>query len=445
VKKQIIKRSTVNLKKQIYKILKKSGLYGKEKHNNHDQNLINIINYAYRNTNYYKELFDKNKIMSDKGFEISNFKQIPPLTKDIIRKNHEKLISSNYKGKVYWNTSGGTTGEPVKILQSKEYKRSVRGSLKAYEAQNFNFYQGDKSVILWGDEREILNGKKSIKAEAYNRLNNRIFLNSFRMNDLSMKSYIEIINREKPKLLTSYVQSLYELCMYAENNNLKITGAQNIIVTAGVLHPFMREKIEKICNTRIYNRYGSREVSFIAGEIPGEDGLIINERDIFIEILDDYDNECNEGEVGNVVVTSLSNYSMPLIRYKIGDRASKISEITGDGFVKYKLTNIKGRTVDVFMNIYNEKIDGEYFTHLFYDKASIQKFQLIQKELNKIEVKYQINNQVTYETLQKEKVSIQDGIKKVMGSECRVIFQEMDNVPTSSSGKFRYTISELNR
>jgi phenylacetate-CoA ligase len=440
-----IKRSRVNLNKQIYKILKKSGLYGKEKPKKFDQNLINIINYAYNNTQYYKELFDKNNIIGEEGVEISKFKQIPPLTKDIIRENHKKLISSNFKGKVYWNTSGGTTGEPVKILQSNEYKRSVRGSLKAYEAENFNFYQGDKAIILWGDEREILNGKKSIKASAYNRLNNRIFLNSFRMSDLCMKDYIEIINREKPKLLTSYVQSLYELCMYAEKNALKITGAQNIIVTAGVLHPFMREKIEKICNTKVYNRYGSREVSFIAGEIPGKDGLFINDKDLFIEILDDNDNECNDGEVGNVVVTSLSNYAMPLIRYKIGDRASKISEITNEGCIISKLTNIKGRTVDVFMNIYNEKVDGEYFTHLFYDKTSIRKFQLIQKKLNKIEVKYLVNNQASYNTVEKDKKSIQEGIKKVMDPECEVHFQEVDEILPSSSGKFRYTISEINR
>ena len=82
----------------------------------------------------------------------------------------------------------------------------------------------------------------------------------------------------------------------------------------------MRADIEEAFGTKVYNFYGSREVSNLAGEC--KKGLM-HTFDFwnYLEVLDDNNQPVKEGEEGKVVVTNLVNYSMPLIRYEIGDLA----------------------------------------------------------------------------------------------------------------------------
>lgn len=261
------------------------------------------------------------------------------------------------------------------------------------------------------------------------------------MTQENMFKFVEEINSKKPKLIVAYAQAIYELAKFIEENNLKVKHIGAIITSAGTLYPFVRQSIEKNFNTKVYNRYGSREVGNMACEEPNIYGLVIT-NDIFIEIIDENGSACEDGKEGEIVVTSLTNYAMPLIRYKIGDRG--ILNRT-----KYKfpiLEKVSGRGMETFKTIKNKIVPSEYFIHIigvvFNKKNSwIKKFQIIQKEYNLIEIKI-IKN---YDELKDDLTNIEDGIKKVMGEDCEVRFSFVDEIKPLKSGKFLYTICELNK
>ena len=83
----------------------------------------------------------------------------------------------------------------------------------------------------------------------------------------------------------------------------------------------MREEIERAFGCPVLNRYGSREVANVAAErVPGR-GLEIFTYTHLLEVVDADGRPCGPGEEGDILVTCLANYAMPIIRYRIGDRA----------------------------------------------------------------------------------------------------------------------------
>lgn len=384
--------------------------------------LKNIINFSVKNVEYYKKYYG------------SNLHDFPILTKELIKENFYDLQSSDiHKRKAYKNSSGGSTGEPVTFLQDIEYLYAQRQI--TYEQKSWTGYSfGDPLLKLWGDDKEILTNKKNYKSIVINSFKNIKFLNSYKITNNEIISYIEYINKYEPRLLVAYVESIYQLAKFADENGIHIKPINAIMCTAGTLYPNIKKTIEKVYKTKVYNRYGSREVGNIAStQYHDQDELKVS-RAVHLEVIDKNGKILSDGEEGELLVTSLVNYSMPLIRYKIGDR----------GILKNKngeqiLIKITGRTSDIFKTKNGTVVHGEYFSDLFYFKKWVTKYQVIQKKFDYILVKIATKDKPVTEDINK----IQIGIKKAMGAACKVDFIFSDDLPQLKSGKFRYTISEL--
>jgi phenylacetate-CoA ligase len=67
--------------------------------------------------------------------------------------------------------------------------------------------------------------------------------------------------------------------------------------------------------------YSAQEVGYIALQCPRFEHYHVQAENLLVEILDEQDNSCEPGQIGRVIVSSLHNFAMPLIRYDIGDYA----------------------------------------------------------------------------------------------------------------------------
>jgi phenylacetate-CoA ligase len=190
----------------------------------------------------------------------------------------------------------------------------------------------------------------------------------------------------------------------------------------------------------VYNRYGSREVGNIGITTPNYNGMTLS-KGVWIEIVDCEGRPVPNGVEGDIVVTSLINYAMPLIRYRIGDRGILDNEFGNDGTSNLVLKNVTGRTVDLFKNKEGAYIDGEYFTHLIYFKNWVKRFQVQQKNFTHIIIRFQLIDP-SYAVPASEISEIESKIKLVMGQECIVEFK-FEEIVDPPSGKFRFTISDV--
>src|SRR5436305_5484158 len=151
-------------------------------------------------------------------------------------------------------------------------------------------------------------------------------MNAFAMSPESMRRFIDVLNCKHPRLIVAYAQAIYELARFAEREKLSVAPQRAVLTSAGTLYPFMREKISHVFGCEVYNLYGSREVSDMAWELPGLKGLWAPPWANFIEIVDEKGVPVPAGTEGNIAVTCLTNYAMPLIRYWIGDRGALLPQ-----------------------------------------------------------------------------------------------------------------------
>ena len=402
--------------------------------------LKRLLIHCYENVPYYQDVLVESGVIVDDRVDLTKFSNIPVLTKEIIREHFEDLKSRDLdKQKWYLNTSGGSTGEPVKFLQdSVNWDCGMAG--KWFFSTFAGKDVGDREIKLWGSERDILKGSIGFKAKLKNLVFNRLLLNSFKMSEEDMRQYVEIINKNKPTLIEAYIQSIYELAKFIQNNGLEIYSPKGIITSAGTLYPDQKKFIEDVFNTKVYNRYGSREVGDMACSCEKDEGLHLNIFNQYIEILNDNLEPCKPGEIGQIYVTTLNNYVMPLIRYQIGDLAVPAeNEECSCGRGLPLIKKVIGRDVNSFKTKDGTLIDGEYFTHLIYFKDWIQKFQIVQQQFDLIKLRIVLND----EKSESDMKEIVDKMKIVMGQDCKVEFEFVDDIEPLKSGKYLYTISEV--
>lgn len=407
------------------------------------EKLEKLILHSYEHIPYYREIFEKIELVKDGMVNMNNFTKVPFLTKDILREKFEELQDerytkkkgSNTKSKLlknletiwvgrYENTSGGSTGEPAVFIQDRKYfDWSVAN--KMYYKKSAGQEIGEKELRFWGSERDLLEGKETFIMRFRNWIYNRKEFNTFKLSQEEMKEYVEKWNMYKPHWVESYVQAMYEFGKFIKEHNYEIYSPDNgILTSAGVLDDEKRKLLEEVFKCSVYNRYGSREVGDMAC---GTGELKINVWSHLIEIID-----------SKVYVTLLTNFTMPIIRYDIGDLAEEGSKW---GYIK----NIKGR-VNTMIRTKKRSVDTAAVTSMFYYREdgslfkSFSKYQVIQEKIDHINIKIVVKDKELWEEESKE---IENLFHKVFGDDVKVTFEIVNDIEPSKSGKYMYILSKL--
>jgi len=398
--------------------------------------LIQLLTHCKEHVPYYSNWIRKlGDSYKKEPFEY--LQRFPILTKETIRSCFEELKSSDLsRRKWYYNTSGGSTGEPARFIQDWDYA-ARSGAFKLLYSKWIGKEIGEKEVRVWGAIRDIAGGTEGWQARLVNWVLNTSFLSVFRMTPDSMREYISILNTQKPRLIVGYAGAMFELAKFAEREALVVAPQRAIITSAATLYPFMREKIEKIFQCRVFDRYGSREVGDIACERPECEGLWVAPWGNYVEIVDGENNQVPDGSQGEILVTSLINYAMPLIRYRIGDRAMLSPERWHNGQV---LQRVLGRSYDTFLNSKDVLIDAGYFMPLLYFRDWIVKYQVVQKSKSNIVFKI-VRSGPDVPKSELEEITAKTHL--IMADDCDVNFEFLDEIPVPNSGKFRYIIRDF--
>jgi len=395
------------------------------------EHLKALLEYAGRHVPYYANL------LPESGGSSDAFAKIPILTKQLINKHFEDLKSDQLAGrKWYLNASGGSTGRPQSFVQDKVFQQWSLAAQTYYYRQFLRMdYPQVPKIVLWGSERDFFNWSEGLKPKLSNWLTQTTFLNSFKITPEKMREYIRVMNKKKPVFVKGYASSLYEFAVAAQKSNIPLNPPRIVYSSAETLTPFMRNVIEEVFQCKVYDFYGSREVGAIAGECR------LGKMHIFafnnlVEVVDANGNPVEPGKEGRLIITTLHNYSMPLIRYEIGDTAVAGSACDCGNELP-TLERVTGRVSDHFLTPTGDIVHGEYFTHLFYFRDWVEEFQVLQIEVNRIEVYY-----VSAKDADSDDVTdINAKIRLVMGETCAVEWIKVDEVPRTPQGKMLYTRS----
>ncbi len=404
-----------------------------------------LLRHAQREAPYYRELFEKIGFDSTGPVSREELATIPLLPKSVVRARSQELCSSDIDSREAGvNRTSGSTGEPLVLLQGRDDVEISGGTVLRWFYEWHGIRPGDRELKLWGSERDLLTTKTSFFGELHRRLRGIEILNAFRMTPERLGEYIERINTVRPRMIRGYASNLFELTRYAQEQGLEIRPPRLVVSSAGTLYPDMRSRMELVFGCPVFDHYGSRDMHNMAMECPGKSGLHVSAFTHVIEVVDDEGEPCAPGEEGNLVVTALTNYAQPLIRYCIGDRAVLGDERCDCGRGLPKLSRITGRRVDCFRTREGRVVPGEYFIYIlgvFLEDTPFARVQAIQNDFDRVEVNLELR--AGGELTEATRAEIEEKTKLVMGEACLVDINLVPEIPPLPNGKYPYTICRL--
>ncbi len=409
------------------KLIAIENLSENELFNMQNKMLLKILSYAYENTEYYKLLFDKNKI------DLANFdelKRIPFLSKEIIKKNTVQLISKKFDIKnLGKRNTGGSTGEPLEFYCNTEAGLIDYGH-HSYLYSLMGYKNTDLILSCGGIEVPASDRNKGIfwVRERKGNLFGDYRFSVLYLTDDNIKLYINKLIELKPSILRGYPSFFDRMARYLLDEEIKLDFTiKGINLTSEICTNSQRETIEKAFSSMVYFEYGHNEISLYC--YTKDNTYTYQSSPIYgyIEVLNDNGTDTDVGEVGNIVATGFNNRGMPFIRYRTGD-LGELSYRNG-GIVHFK--TIYGRLQDFILSKQGQKV---YLTALIFGQhlkafANITKWQIIQNKVGEIEIHIIKGNAFS----SKDEMEIKKKIQSV--TDIDIIFKYVDNIPLTKRGK----------
>ncbi|WP_185094409.1 phenylacetate--CoA ligase family protein [Marivirga tractuosa] len=400
--------------------------------------LKEIIRFAYDNNNFYKKLWDENKVdINIKSLDdIENF---PIVTKEDLKRQEESLLVSEpfKKKKNVIDYTTGSTGNPFKVIKNRNCAAERFGLSKYLGSWYYNM-PGTAWVRLW---------RANLKPTFFDKIKfffsgqyvisiydptkpNESALDSQRLNEI-----LSEIESKRPPVIEGFVSALTLFANHMLTNNINLSYQLKSIVTgAEQLEDNDREQIEKAFNCHVYNRYGGTETSAIAHECH-----VQSDSNHYLHILDGHCLVESEKGTEELIITDFYSRALPLIRYKNGDKGViKCDFECSCGISGGIITNLLGRTNDA-IKLPNGKMISSHLWHNYMKKCpNLIQYQIIQYQLDKVVIKYIISSTKNNEedSLLLVKNLVENALTNV-----NVDWEKVDRIPPSSGGKITQVVS----
>ena len=402
------------------------------------QRLQQLLHHAYEHVPYYRNTFNQHGLTPSSIKTPEDFLRIPLLTKEIIQKQGENLVAENYRDTpLIRAASGGSTGQPVRLFKDPNNKAAENACTWGYH-EWIGWNVGDRAMRLWGS-LDPLTPKRKLYRLGSKLCINEARRNVHRMEKPVMREIEDCLRKFRPKILIGYTNAIYAFAKYLLDENRPCHGLLGIVPTAEMLFPHQRQSMEQAFGCRVFNRYASQEINQFAGECQNGN-LHLNICYVYFEFLGK-NGPVEKGNPGSVIVTDLTNYAMPFLRYQIGDIAVPDSETCPCGRNLPLIRDVKGRLSDVIVTPEQGYIFADDIAEIFYPMTEIKQFQVIQQSLHNLTVK----------VVKKEGVGpeidhfVQNQIQEAVGGDMKVGLELVEDIPRLPSGKHRICISQISQ
>ena len=300
------------------------------------------------NSPFYKKRFEENNLTPEDIQSLDDLRKIPFTTKQDLRDTYPFGIASVSLDKaVRLHSSSGTTGNPTVIIHTQkdldEWANAVARCLHMVGLRPSDVFQNSSGYGMftgglgfqYGAERL---GMMTVPAAAGNTKRQLKFITDFGTTALHA--------------IPSYVTRIYEVMQEMGLDPKRDTKLRTLIIGAEPHSEEQRRRIEEMMGVKAYNSFGMSEMCGpgVAFECQEQNGLHIWEDYYIVEIIDpDTLEPVPEGEVGELVLTTINREGMPLLRYRTRDLTRVLPGECPCGRHHKRLDRMKGRSDDMII------------------------------------------------------------------------------------------------
>lgn len=300
------------------------------------------------NSPFYKEVFEKNGITPDSIQTLDDLRKIPFTTKNDLRSHYPfGMAAIPIQKCVRIHSSSGTTGNPTVVLHSAKdldqwanqvarcmYMVGLRDTDVFQNTSGYGMFTGGLG-FQYGAERL---GALTVPAAAGNTKRQIKFITDFGT------TCLHII----PSYATRLAEVMYEMGIDPRRD----TKLHTVCIGAEPHSEEQRKRIEQLLGVKAYNCFGMSEMNGpgVAFECPEQNGLHIWEDYVIPEIINPNTLEpVPEGEIGELVLTTINREAMPLLRYRTRDLTRFIPGECPCGRTHRRLARFVGRSDDMII------------------------------------------------------------------------------------------------
>ena len=300
------------------------------------------------NSPFYKKRFEESHLKPSDINSLSDLQKIPFTTKQDLRDNYPfGLAAVPMDEVVRLHSSSGTTGTPTVILHTQkdldEWANAVARCLYMVGLRRGDVFQNSSGYGMftgglgfqYGAERL---GMLTVPAAAGNTKRQIKFITDFGTTALHA--------------IPSYASRLYEVMQEMGIDPQRDTKLRTLVIGAEPHSEEQRRKIERMLGVKAYNSFGMSEMCGpgVAFECPEQNGMHIWEDYYIVEIVDPVTLEpVPEGEVGELVLTTINREAMPLLRYRTRDLTRILPGECPCGRYHKRMDRMKGRSDDMMI------------------------------------------------------------------------------------------------
>ncbi|MGI6751680.1 MAG: phenylacetate--CoA ligase family protein [Anaerovoracaceae bacterium] len=437
IKSYIVKKQDGNLWQKVGELMKTQYYTPAEMAILQSEKLKKLLILSIRNVPAYQRFgYLLDEIETDPFKALSS---IPILTKEDFRKDLDSFLSRRaVKEDLILTSTVGSTSKPLEFFMDQnlaEYYEAARYRGLSWWEIN----QDSRSIMMLAGPID-LNRYQAKKRELMERwLENRVIIPAEEIGLEKMDSHIEMINEYNPEYIYGYASALIQFSQLMLEQEIRLDiKLKAVVSTAESLHDFQRQAIETAFQCPVVNEYGARDGGLIAYQCR-EGKMHLTVDNAVFEVVDPITHEpMPPGESGTLLVTDLNDYIMPRLRYQIGDRIALSKEKCSCGVELPIMDRLDGREDDMLVRVDGKYVQGHEFTGLIKDRKAIDIFQVIQESPSKAILKMVLADDYDYAEIDGfirdvENLLPQTKVDTIIGEE----------IPTSGTGKYRYTIREF--
>jgi phenylacetate-CoA ligase len=398
--------------------------------------IIENINYSYIHVPYYKEQFKKAGITPKDIKTKQDILKIPLTTKQDIIQSNLRYVSDKFKDtKLYTSRTSGSTGEPFVSYFDKRSWAILKFASKFRARRACGFSLTEKFVIV-----EAMPIEESKSYNSSFRWSKIIIRKKFLSVYDSIDEHVVFYQKFKPTSIYGFPSYFINLVSYLEKNSIKLNSVKRIFTSSEILDTSTRKIIENYFDCKINDVYGSTETKEVAWECPQHEGYHINEDLVYVECIGDDGKPVKNGNEGRIVMTSLENKAMPLLRYCIGDMGVILNEKCSCGRSFILMKPVYGRIIDYFILNDGRKISPYKLTMSIEKIQGIMQYQIIQKTKSLVEISLKINKKFHPDSKNK----IIYNLQKILCEDVNIVLTIVNDFQDNNKkSKFRVVKSEI--
>ena len=389
-----------------------------------------LLAWARRQVPYYRQAAAFADGNSSSLRSLGDLEHFPVLTRGKIREASTTLFAENAPR--FSGHTSGTTGSPLSLAYDMRQRIWNRAAEKLVRLRA-GLARDARVATVWG--RPLVPASRKVPPFwVRNWPDRELWLSAFHIHRDTVQSYFDAAAQFGATALETYPSIAHVLAVLAREKNIKVRF-HRVLTTSETLYPFQRDLIQEVFGAEVFDYYGQAERVAFAVECSRHTGLHLLEGYGYVEPQQPDD---DGNGIPGLIATGLTNRAMPLIRYKIEDATSLITQDCPCGLKSRRLSPVTTKREDVLVGVDGNFVSPSILTHPFKVVGGVIRSQVVQTRADHVQVLLEVNQ--SFDTTQQQ--LLHDALTQRLGQGMTIELTVVDEIPRERSGKFRWVINK---